>query len=182
MANRKPRSFEWALLIILIAAVAVVAFNFYARLAGDAQRLGFELTAQNFQTAVSAIRAQWYVQCSRNEPAEDVVVFSELPGAPGSSGTGDPVRVYLNARGWPASTGSRTQALRPMTEAACVQLWQGLLQNPPPIGLEDDPITAPYRASLADQGQCRYRQADGAQSRRYFDYWPDSGRVTVHSP
>lgn len=183
MATRRTRTFEWALLLLVIAGVLIGAANFYGRLAGDVQRLSFELAAQHFQTAVSGVHAQWYVQRSRNEPDSDVVVFSELPGVPGSEGPADPVRVYLNPQGWPVNTDSRADAQSgSVTLESCLQLWEALLQDPPEASLaESPPPGARYRISLEAEGQCRYRHLVDAQEGQYFDYQPGSGRVVVHS-
>jgi len=183
MATRRTRTFEWALLLIVIAGVLIAAANFYGRLAGDVQRLSFELAAQHFQTAVSGVRAQWYVQRSRNEPDSDVVVFSELPGVPGSEGPADPVRVYLNPQGWPVNTDSRADAQSgQLTSEHCLQLWRALLQEPPEASLAaEPPASARYQVSLEEAGHCRYRHLVDATGGQYFDYQPETGRVEVRS-
>lgn len=183
MAERRARLVEWSVLLVLISIILAVAFNYYARLAGDVQRLSFELAAQNFQTAIAGARAQWYVQRSRNEPASDVVLFSELPGLATGGRPADRVRVYLNNQGWPANTESRASAQRggPTVET-CRQLWQALLVDPPLVSIEQPPTSdAVYQIELGGEQQCRYRHLNDAAGRRFFDYQPFTGEVTVNA-
>lgn len=183
MANRGRRPLEWSLLLIIIGVVLVPAVQFYGRLAGDVQRLSFELTARNFQAAVSAVRAEWYLRQSRNEPVADVMLFSELAG-PEISAPSGAVQFYLNPQGWPANTESRSSAgSGEQTLEGCLQLWQALLQEPPKAAIDKRTDTgAAYQVQLGENGQCRYRQWENGQERRYFDYFPNSGRIFIESP
>ncbi len=48
MTRRSARVFEWLLIATLIGIVLVFAVGLYGRMAGDVQRLSFQLAAQNF--------------------------------------------------------------------------------------------------------------------------------------
>lgn len=180
MPRRSVRLLEWLLLAMVIGIILVGAVTLYGRMASDVRRLSFELTAQNFQTAVSGAHAQWYIQRSRGESASEVVLFSELPGLPGTEAKGE-IRVYLNPEGWPVNTDGTARDGRQSLEE-CLQLWQALLSEPSGATMEDPPgAEARYQVLLGDEGQCRYRHLYDVGASQYFDYWPNSGRVSTHA-
>ncbi|WP_341936516.1 hypothetical protein [Marinimicrobium sp. C2-29] len=183
MPRRSTRLFEWLLLAMVIGIVLMGAVALYGRMAGDVQRLSFELAAQNFQTAVSGVRAEWYIRRSRGEAMTESVLYSELPGLAGREAKGDTV-VYLNEEGWPANTENRQLAQDGrQTLEECLQLWQALLQEPPRATLSEEPEPeAVYQVRLGEDGQCRYRHLYDAEGRQYFDYWPATGRVSSYTP
>jgi len=185
MAAKNSRTFEWMLLLSVIAGVVVVAVGYYSRMIGDVQRLSFELAARNFETAVSGARAQWYVARSRGRAGAEVELYGDLTGRAGDEAPEgqDPVRLYLNEQGWPANTGSSAQARDGrQTTDECHQLWRGLLREPPPATVEETHgPEAAYRIQLTEEGACRYRHLIGDRSGQYFDYDPRSGRISVHS-
>lgn len=181
MAVSSKRLFEWSVLGMAVALILALAAEYYGRLAGEVQRLSVELAARHFETAVSGVRAQWYVERSR-DPASDVVLFSELAVAgerPGEEG----VRVYLNPAGWPVTTRSRAAARERLSTAHCTELWRAFLQEPPALYRPDDE-QAPashYRVTLVAKGNergCRYRRIIDDKKSQYFDYWPTTGRVS----
>lgn len=183
MPRRRARLFEWLLLAIVIGIVLMGAVALYGRMAADVQRLSFDLAAQNFQAAVSGVRAEWYIQRSRGESATESVLFSELPGIAGREAKGEVV-VYLNKEGWPANTKSRQLARDGrQTLEECLQLWRALLQEPPQATISEKPGSeAVYQVRLGGEGQCRYRHLYDAEERQYFDYWPATGRVSSYAP
>jgi len=185
MPERNARFFEWLILIAVIGLVLLVAVGFYTRMIGDVQRLSFELVAQNFETAVSGARAQWYIDRSRGGPGHTVVLHGDLTDkARGEAETGqDSVRLYLNTLGWPVSTDSQASARDgQQTPEECLQLWQGLLREPPAAGFDESgPPDTAYRIAVTDQGACHYRHLIGEKESQYFDYNPRSGQISVHS-
>jgi len=185
MPERNARTFEWLILIAVIGLVVLVALGFYTRMIGDVQRLSFDLLVQNFETGVSGTRAQWYIERSRGAPGHKVVLHGDLTAkARGEAETGqDSVQVYLNSQGWPANTRDRAGARDgQQTPEECLQLWQGLLREPPAAGFDEaDPPGTAYRIEVTEEGACRYRHLIGATKGQYFDYDPPSGQISVHS-
>ncbi len=186
MTSRSARLFEWSLLAILIGIVLVFAVGLYTRMAGDVQRLSFELAAQNFKTALSGVRAQWYIQRTRGEPESDVVVFSELPGLPVGLEDASSITVYLNAQGWPVNTRSRREANDGrLSEEECLDLWRAFLHQAPAASLADPPPPeAVFGVARVGEGRdsvCRYRHLVDASDSQFFDYQPSDGKVFVGS-
>lgn len=186
MTSRSSRVFEWSLLAIVIGIVLVFAAGLYGRMAGDVQRLSFDLAAQNFKTALTGVHAQWYVQRTRGEVDDDVVLFSELPGRPTGLEDASTITVYLNARGWPESTRSRRAASDGRLSAEeCLELWKAFLHQAPAASLEDPPApSAVFGVSSVDKGRdraCRFRHLVDAGRGQYFDYRPSDGTVTIVS-
>jgi|GEM_PF-1566154 len=186
MSQRSPRVFEWLLIATLIGIVLVFALALYGRMAGDVQRLSFELAAQNFKTAVSGVRAHWYIQRAQGETGQDAVVFSELPTMPvGLEGASD-ITVYLNPQGWPVNTRSQREAADGRLDPEeCLDLWRAFLHQAPLASMEEalEP-TAVFGVAKVGEGResaCRYRQLRDDSGRRYFDYIPFDGRVLLSS-
>ena len=185
MPEKNARSFEWWILFCVIGVVVIVAVGFYTRMVGDVQRLSFELAAQHFETAVSGARAQWYIARSRGESAAAVKLYGNLTArARNESAQGqNPVRVYLNGEGWPVNTQDSAGARDGrQTREECLQLWQGLLREPPSASFDDSgQSNTAYRIEVTEEGDCRYRHLIGGKGRQYFDYSPRSGQIKVHS-
>lgn len=186
MSQRSPRVFEWLLIAALIGIVLVFAVGLYGRMAGDVQRLSFELAAQNFKTAASGVRAQWYLQRARGEAERDVVVFSELPTMPVGLEDASDIRVYLNPQGWPVNTRSRREAADGhLDPEECLDLWRAFLHQAPPVSLEEalapNAVFGVAKVGEGRESACRYRHLVDADGRRYFDYFPFDGRVSVSS-
>lgn len=180
MAATQKRVFEWLLLGAVIGVIFTLAANFYARMAGDVQRLSFELAAEHFKTAVSGVRAQYYVYRGTPKIEEGVLLHSVLPGFEQNPGSqeADSVRVYLNARGWPASTESLAAAEDGVQAAEeCRQLWNAFLVRPPvaAIGAEE----ADYRISVPRADTCRYQRQRPPFEGSYFDYSVENGQISV---
>lgn len=187
MAERNARVFEWLLLIIVIGITVMLAVGVYTRMAADVRQLSFRLAAQNFETAVSGVRAQWYVQQSQGNLDYTVTIYGQLPSAPVERQDTSPVKVYLNRHGWPVNTASIPQAQDGVLEAwECMELWNGFFTQAPPVQLEGakSQDTSSYSVStLTVEGEeaCRYRHLLDEAGRQYFDYFPRVGRVSVYS-
>lgn len=185
MTSRTARVFEWSLIAVLIGIILVFAVGLYTRMAGDVQRLSFELAAQNFKTALSGVRAQWYILRTRGEPDRDVVVFSELPGLPTGLEDASNIIVYLNAQGWPVNTRSRREANDGrLSVEECLDLWQAFLHQATASLADPPPPEAVFGVTRVGEGRdsaCRYRHLVDAAGSQYFDYRPSDGEVFVDS-
>ncbi|WP_286805076.1 MULTISPECIES: hypothetical protein [unclassified Marinimicrobium] len=186
MSRKSQRVFEWLLIATLIGIVLVFALGLYGRMAGDVQRLSFELAAQNFKTAVSGVRAHWFIQRAQGETERDVVVFSELPTMPVGLEDASDIRVYLNPQGWPVNTRSRREAADGRLDPEeCLDLWRAFLHQAPPVSLEGalapNAVFGVAKVGEGRESACRYRQLVGDSGRRYFDYLPFDGRVLLSS-
>ncbi|WP_027328834.1 hypothetical protein [Marinimicrobium agarilyticum] len=179
--------FEWTLLILVISVIVTLAVGVYSRMAEDVRQLSFKLAAQNFETAVSGVRAKWYVQRSQGDLDYTVTVYGQLPSSPVDGQEMSPVEVYLNRSGWPVNTASAAQAQdRTLEVWECAQLWNGLLYQAPKVEIEgqESAETGDYEVSAVtdqDEKACRYRHLLDESGRQYFDYFPRNGRVVVYS-
>lgn len=184
MAVSQKRVFEWLLLGSVIGVILTLAANFYARMASDVQRLSFEVAAEHFKTAVSGVRAHYYVYREKPEVEQGVLLHSALPGFELSAERQEAssVRVYLNARGWPASTLSRAAAEDGVQTAdECRQLWQAFLVRPPAATTLEEDLSeeADYRASAPRADICRYQRLKPPHEGSYFDYSLQNGQISL---
>jgi prepilin-type N-terminal cleavage/methylation domain-containing protein len=173
---------ELLLVAIVISVLITVALNVYAGMVRDVRRLGLEIAAHNFITAVMGVRAQWYVD-PEGSWRNGVMVYDQLTVPPqrADSESGSGKRIYLNRAGWPVATEDSAAARAGrLTVEHCIQLWQGLLQSKVNLVQEGSGMPGDYRISMLDNGVCRYRLED--REPHFFDYAPESGEVSISIP
>lgn len=152
--------FEWFVVATVIATISAVALGRYLAMADDAQNLRLEILSHRLVTAAANARAEFLVKGLSQSQTRSLPI------------AGQPV--YFSFQGWPvAVTAPVVEGFR-LQEADCVALWNLLLQNPPPLGLESRPEhKAEYVLSVGDS-VCRFQLHEAAT---FFDYYPLEGRV-----
>jgi MSHA pilin protein MshB len=172
---------ELVIVIVLLGILAATAIPRFLNATDEAEIVALQGVAGGFGTATAMARAQWYAQ---GKPS------TTINGATRSSVDYDGKTIYLNENGWPANT-DPLEASREndQTTAACLQLWQGLLQSAPPItSNRERRIKSQYFVEVIDSNPdiCRYElvvnNAPDARPTHYFDYELDDGNITVILP
>lgn len=154
--------FEFFVVVIVIAIVALAALGRYSLMANDARVLRLEIISHHFMTGAANARVEYLIENVVNQERRSEPL--KITGAV----------VYFSPQGWPVSLGAPVTADYQPTDEDCFQLWQLLLQNPAPItkgaGIES---RNEYRV-FAQPNNCRYGFSDGSA---YFDYYPLDGKL-----
>ena len=147
---------ELVVVIIILGILAATALPRFMNVQDDAHNAAVEGVAGGLGSGVGMFRAQWMAE---DNPTTVVTGF----------GAGD---LFANTGGWPA--GATDNALS--TAAECVELWNGLMQNPPSVAASG---TADYLAGYAsDVCTYTYQAATG----RTVTYDASSGAVGTTLP
>jgi MSHA pilin protein MshB len=159
----KQRGFsliELVIVVIILGILAVTALPKFLNVTDEAEAANIEGIAGGFATGVSLVRAQWEAEGRPTENGENSIWY-------------DGTRLYLTEEvseqvspGYPlaAVTGA---AYNTITATQCLQVWQGMLQNPPTITATVADLNDP-----ANQNAFRYLAAvTGAGVTRSCDYY-----------
>ena len=90
--------------------------------------------------------------------------------------------IYLNEHGWPANTDSQSSPLSSnQTPEECLQLWQVLLDEPPPASIYASTNATGIRFYIysINANKCRYLYAKDLVAPLYFDYALSNGSVVL---
>lgn len=177
---------ELVVVIVVVGLLAVAALPRFLDVTDEAKKASVEGVAGGFATGVLSARAQWEAEArpsttinteKYNTVDYDGVDFW-LTRSKNSNGTdtgfrdGYPYAINDDDTSYPTS----------LTDQACIDLMDNLLQNPPSVGTVDDAKNSKnikYSAQ-ADNGAstCTYVQQEGS-SEHQFVYEIETGRVTV---
>ncbi|MFD2097630.1 type II secretion system protein [Corallincola platygyrae] len=114
---------ELVIVVIILGILAVTALPKFLNVTDEAEAANIEGIAGGFATGVSLVRAQWEAE---GRPTENNV----------NSIWYDGTRVYLTEEVFEAVSPGYPLATSPQADVAsadCLQVWDGILQNPPTI-------------------------------------------------
>lgn len=149
---------ELVVVILILSVLAATALPRFMNVQDQAHEAAVKGSGGGFGSAVSLAHAQW-VANGHTAAVDDL------------QGFGDDT-VDTNANGWPVSTNGNNG--NPNANR-CVQVWNGILQNPPSVATG---VGSDYRATAA-AGICTYTyQAVNTMS---ITYNSTNGAVTVDS-
>lgn len=184
--------FEYFVVAALIGVVASSALSRYVSLAESTRQLRFQLIANHFAIALANTRINWIVRAQAHAAAgerasvgQQVSVSQQASVSQRAYVTGElgGRLFYFSSQGWPVTmAGPVGEASQPSLDD-CYFLWQGLLQNPPPLarGLSGS-VDYEYGVVQIAQG-CRYFWLSGRSGlmgqAAYFDYHPGDGSVRL---
>lgn len=191
-SGRERRRYEFFIVAVVIGLVMLVGIDRYLELGRETRRIGFELLAHHFATAVAGVRVQWLLNKTHARNRGETNSHVELNG----------FRFYMSEGGWPAqvvhdeekkdSEDNRQkdeqqedeQQEVQLTAADCLKLWQALLQNPPQASVEGMQARGSqrYHIRLLEDGICRYERVFKGVNNIYFDYASSNGQVTINGP
>ncbi|CAM3980798.1 prepilin-type N-terminal cleavage/methylation domain-containing protein [Vibrio neonatus] len=181
---------ELVIVIVVLGLLAVAALPRFLNVTDKAKEASIEGVAGGFATAVLSARAQWEAeQRPRTDATNKNTNFVDYDGSYfqlTSSELGNGTDTGLRD-GYPIAFAGdsipTTASPTALIEAACVDLFENLLQNPPKVGTTADVATdstIKYSAQFINDN-CRYTQLSGdqASSAHYFDYDVSKGAVNV---
>ncbi|GAD78705.1 prepilin-type N-terminal cleavage/methylation domain-containing protein [Vibrio ezurae] len=179
---------ELVIVIVVLGLLAVAALPRFLNVTDKAKEASIEGVAGGFATAVLSARAQWEAeQRPRADATDKNSNFVDYDGSYFQLTSSENGTTTVLRDGYPIAFAGDTipTAASPtaLTEAACVDLFENLLQNPPKVGTTADVATdstIKYSAELSGVN-CRYTQLSGNQttSAHYFDYDVSKGAVNV---
>ncbi|MCW8921979.1 MAG: type II secretion system GspH family protein, partial [Sedimenticola sp.] len=149
---------ELVVVILILSVLAATALPRFMDVQQDAHVAAVKGAGGGFGSAVSLAHAQWVANGS-------TAAVNNLPNF-GSN------NVNMNASGWPVSTTNGNAN----TATGCVELWNGIMQNPPAAATAAG-TGIDYVATYIAGNRCRFTyQGGGAMS---ITYDTDDGAVIV---
>ncbi len=167
---------ELVVIVVVLGIIAAAGIPRFINISTETLRATIDGTAASFQNAV--ILAQATVTAKGlSRPSNNILGFGD--------GTVD-----INSAGFPADTTSANPANNnTMSSTKCLNVWNGILQNPPTITTSaaaySTTVPQLYRAQVSGAGinlLCRYTYRKTPSPVRRFDYYVNTGRVIVTNP
>lgn len=169
---------EMVIIIVVLGIIAAAGIPRFINISTETLRATIDGTAASFQNAV--ILAQATVTAKGlSRPSNNITGFGD--------GTVD-----VNTAGFPADTASTSPANNnTVTSTKCLNVWNGILQNPPTITTSaaaySTTVPQLYRAQYVNNANpllryCRYSYRHTSSPARRFDYYFNTGRVIVTNP
>ncbi|SDH36046.1 MSHA pilin protein MshB [Vibrio xiamenensis] len=177
---------ELVVVIVIVGLLAVAALPRFLDITNEAKKASIEGIAGGFSTGVLSARAQWEAEArpsisvdgeAYNSVDYDGVNFW-LTRSEDSAGNSTGYR-----DGYPLAINSDDASFpTQLTDDACIDLMENLLQNPPQVGTvsdanDDQNIKYSAQADSAN-ASCTYIQQEGG-SQHQFVYDAQTGRVMV---
>ncbi len=176
---------ELVIVIVVLGLLAVAALPRFLDVTDQAKQASVEGVAGGFATAVLSARAQWEAEVRPNLDATNtnyVNYDGDYFWLTSSDNTGfrDGYPTAFIGETEP-TTGTSPTAI---DENVCRDLMNGLLQNPPKVGISSEVAADTSYKYLAEQGSsdtiCKYTQLEGnSGSGHFFEYDVTKGSVTV---
>jgi prepilin-type N-terminal cleavage/methylation domain-containing protein len=154
---------ELVVVIIILGILAATALPRFMNVQTQAHQAAVDGAAGGFGAGVAMVRAQWVANGSTGVD-DNVANFGD--------GTVD-----TNATGWPTNTSDTNNSI--VGDASCVEVWNGVMQNPPTVIATSG--TADYVATAAGQ-VCTYAYSGDTATTRSIAYNAANGAITVTNP
>jgi len=170
---------ELVIVVVILGFLAVTAIPKFLDLTDQAKQANIEGMAGGFATGISLTRAQW-----------------EAEGRPESNNVN---RVDYEGTNWVLTTPAGNAAIRPgyptgtavgnstgenMSNARCLELWEGIYQQPPSISsaiadLNDPAQSIDYLADVEGNGFCIYYLKETLNKNGAGDFTNPAGATNV---
>lgn len=125
---------ELVVVILILGILSATALPRFMNVNNQANSAAVSGAGGGFGAGVALVRAQW--------------IANNLAGAQAAVANFGANNVAVNALGWPTNTGGATSAVD--SEAECVQVWNGIMQNPPLVDEDGNAnANAVYEATVA---------------------------------
>lgn len=151
---------ELVIVIVLIGILAASALPKFANLTGQARTAAAQGVAGALAAAASVAHSQWIAD-----------------GASAASGTTislEGTTIHVTANGWPEGTSATSEGTA--TAAKCLEVWNGVLSNPPEAGTTCTG-TCEFLVTAADP-VCSYQDEQGSGSNT-ITYNINTGAVAI---
>jgi len=152
---------ELVVVIIILGILAATALPRFMNVQTQAHQAAVDGASGGLGSGVAMFRAQW-VANGNTGVATDVGGFGD--------GTMD-----SNAAGWPTDSGDNNAVA---DAADCVEIWNGVMQNPPTVGTV---AGQDYLATAAAQ-VCTFAYQGDTAVARSIAYNAGTGGITVTNP
>lgn len=173
---------ELVVVILILGILAATALPRFMDTTQNAHRAAVAGASGAFGEAAALVRAQWFANGSPLPAGgpDDVVGFGDgtVDASDGS--------VAGSQAGWPTGTGGNNSAT--MSAALCAEVWNGILQNPPLVGVAAGTCTGTLNAcylATAATTVCTYTYYYGgaaAVPARNFTYNAANGAIVLTNP
>ena len=153
---------ELVVVILLLGILSATALPRFMNVSSQAHTAAVAGVRGGFSVGTALVKAQWIANGS-----------ATAQNAVSNFGEGN---VSVNASGWPINTGGGATTDFP---GACVNVWNGILQNPPSIstGTGADYLVTSSPSSVSTLTGCTYQyQADTSKG---IVYTATNGAVTI---
>ena len=170
---------ELIVVIIILGILGATALPRFMDTRVQAEQAAVAGIAGAFGAAVQMVRAQYLV--TANTTGDNIVGFGD--------GTVDvcmPPACAANP-GYPVGTGGLNTPT--LTDARCLEVWNGIMQNPPPARAAAVTASMPpgsdwNATAVGSTCQYSYRRAvaGGALPTRFFTYNPANGAIAITNP
>lgn len=153
---------ELVVVILILSVLAATALPRFMNVQSQAHEAAVKGAGGGLGSAVSLAHAQWMANGSTGLVA-------------GITGFGAD-NVATNNNGWPTSTTGNNGN---PTAARCVEIWEGVMQNPPSVATGAN-ADSDFQATKNGGPVCRYTYR--AVAGMYIEYDVSDGSVTVTVP
>jgi prepilin-type N-terminal cleavage/methylation domain-containing protein len=152
---------ELVVVIIILGILAATALPRFMNVQTQAHQAAVDGAGGGFGSGIAMFHAQWIANGHTGAQA-NVASFGDST-------------LDSNDSGWPVGTGGNAKI---DDDDACVELWNGLMQNPPSVSKA---AGSDYQASASDQ-VCSYVYQGDSSTKRILAYDASSGDLKITNP
>ena len=160
--DRNPTTFLRLDIVLILSVLAATALPKFMDVTSKAHKAAVAGAGGGLGSAVALVHAQWVANGS-TAAVDDVVGFGGQD-------------VDVNGSGWPINT---TNANALDAHSDCVELWNGVMQNPPTVAATGSVTNQDYEANFAG-GICTFTYQPDAG--RFITYNATTGGVSITNP
>lgn len=152
---------ELVVVIIILGILAATALPRFMNVQTQAHQSAVDGAAGGLGSGIAMFRAQW-VANGHTGAIDNVAGFGDAT-------------VDSNASGWPTDSGGNNAVA---DAADCVEVWNGVMQNPPTVSTSTG---SDYQATAASE-VCTYTYQGDSDTTRTIAYNAATGAVSVTNP
>ncbi|MFK5915313.1 MAG: type II secretion system protein [Woeseiaceae bacterium] len=156
---------ELVVVILILGILSATALPRFMDVNNQAHTAAVAGAGGGFGAGAALAHAQWVANGSSTTNIDDIVGF----------GSSD---VEVNTSGWPTDTAG-TNTLAAAANAQCVNIWNGIMQNPPTVQVAGTGATVDYDAT-ATLNTCTYTY--NAVNTKNIAYNAATGGVVITNP
>ncbi|MCK4865997.1 MAG: type II secretion system protein [Gammaproteobacteria bacterium] len=164
---------ELVVVILILGILSATALPRFMNINDQAHQAAVAGAGGGFGAGAALVRAQWIA--NQEAPGDDDVV---------NFGAGNVAVTTSNAgatqTGWPTGTGT-ADSIVAGTHTQCVNLWTGIMQNPPTVQVTGGGANVDYDAT-ATANVCTYAYNNDAANARSISFTTVDGTVTIINP